>query len=106
MNNYRLVGTIMCTIGIMLFNGQNILASQPINFSDSNLKAAVEAELGISDPNATDMLELTTLYAMASDIKDLTGLEYATNMRYLDLWRNQITSHPKTLRSKMTIQPS
>ena len=50
-------------------------------FADANLKAAVEAELGITDPNASDMLGLTYLDAHDLGIVDLNGIQYATNLQ-------------------------
>ena len=67
-----------------------VLAEEPVYFADPNLKAAVEEELGISDPNATDMLALTYLSANNKGIVYLTGLEYALNLTYLFLYNNQI----------------
>jgi len=64
----------------------------PVFFADANLKAAVEAALGVTDPTATDMLGLTGLTASSSNITDLTGLEYATNLTHLYLFSNQISS--------------
>jgi hypothetical protein len=39
-----------------------VMAQGPVYFADANLKAAVEAQLGFSDPVPGDMLDLTTLY--------------------------------------------
>jgi Leucine-rich repeat (LRR) protein len=61
-----------------------------VYFEDANLEAAVEAELGIDDPNAAEMLLLTFLAASSSEIFDLTGLEYATNLTELYLGGNPI----------------
>ena len=66
------------------------MAEDPVNFPDANLKAEVESALGISDPTPTDMLSLTFLHATASGILDLTGIEYATHLTTLSLFRNQI----------------
>ena len=73
-----------------------VWAEGPVYFADANLKAAVEAELGISDPNATDMLGLTELDDDYSGIVDLTGLEYATNISQLILQYNFIDSNDLT----------
>jgi len=51
----------------------------PVYFVDANLKACVEAALGITDPTPTDMLALGSLTCQNRGITDLTGLEYATN---------------------------
>jgi len=65
--------------------------SVPVVFADASLKAAVEAELGISNPTQTDMLGLTGNFnARESGIIDLSGLEYATNLTSLSLQDNQI----------------
>jgi hypothetical protein len=67
-----------------------VLAEDPVHFADQNLKAVVEQALGIADPNATDMLGLTSLDARSKNVSDLTGLEYALNLALLDVHRNQI----------------
>ncbi|MBN1764561.1 MAG: leucine-rich repeat domain-containing protein [Sedimentisphaerales bacterium] len=61
-----------------------------VYFTDLNLKTAVETQLGITDPNASDMLDLTDLYAVGRNISDLSGLEYALNLTQLNLWFNNI----------------
>jgi len=66
-------------------------AEDPVYFADTNLKACVEAQLGISDPTPTDMLGLNSLTCTYSGITDLNGLEYATNLTGLDLRGNQIS---------------
>ncbi|MHC4748589.1 MAG: leucine-rich repeat domain-containing protein [Planctomycetota bacterium] len=63
----------------------------PVSFRDPQLKACIEAHLGITDPAPTDMLELRELICTEGDIFDLTGLEYAINLIYIDLRDNQIT---------------
>ena len=68
-----------------------VLAEEPVYFPDVNLRAAVEAELGITDPTPTDMLGLTYLDAGGRGIVDLTGLEYAKNLTMLTLDGNQIS---------------
>ena len=73
------------------FFAVSALADNPVDIPDENLKAAIEAELGISNPNATDMLELTELSAAEKDIVDLTGIEYATNLQELYLDGNIIS---------------
>ncbi|MFH1726781.1 MAG: leucine-rich repeat domain-containing protein [Elusimicrobiota bacterium] len=66
------------------------MAEDPVQFADANLKAAVEAALGKSDPTPTDMLSLTNLYAVYGGITALSGLEHATNLTHLQLQYNQI----------------
>ena len=66
-------------------------AEDPVYFVDSNLKAAVEDALWTSDPTPTDMLGLTFLYAVSEGIASLEGLEYARNLKSLDLSCNKIS---------------
>lgn len=65
-------------------------AEEPVDFPDPNLKDCVEAKLGISDPTPTDMLGLTSLTCQFRGVVNLTGLEYATNLTWLDMPHNQI----------------
>ncbi len=65
-------------------------AADPVYFPDERLELAVEAELWIDDPTAAEMLWLTSLRATSQEIRDLTGLEYATNLCTLQLTHNQI----------------
>jgi parallel beta-helix repeat protein len=65
-------------------------AHDGVYFADSNLKAAVEAELGTSNPTPADMMQLTKLQVYNKGIVDLTGLEYATQMHTLYLDGNSI----------------
>jgi len=83
-------------IGLMALAGllglsQLVMAQAPVYFADANLKAAVESQLGISDPTPTDMRSLTSLDTNNSGIEDLTGIEYATNLSTLYLSPNQIS---------------
>ena len=66
-------------------------ACDSILIPDANLKAAIEAALGVTDPTPVDMLNLTTLFASNTSIADLTGIEYATNLDPLFLQNNQIS---------------
>jgi len=63
----------------------------PVFFVDENLKACVEAALGVLNPTPNDMLGLIWLDAHAEDISDLTGLEYATNIEHLDIRSNDVS---------------
>ena len=62
----------------------------PVRFVDPNLKAAVERQLGVREPNTSDMLKLTELSANKRGISDLAGLEHARNLRILYLNGNRI----------------
>ena len=55
----------------------------PVNIPDANLRAAIAAELGKApnEPITPDeMATLTVLVAPGQGIRDLTGLEFATNL--------------------------
>ena len=65
-----------------------------VSIPDRNLAAAVRKTLGLtSNAQITDqaMQKLTRLEAKERRIKSLTGLEYATQLEFLELRRNQIT---------------
>jgi len=73
-------------------------ATQLVQFVDSHLKDAViktlEEVYGIpvqETPNNKDMEKLDVLDASQSDIKNLTGLEAATNLRSLNLNDNMVS---------------
>ena len=68
--------------------------AQTVDIPDSNLRAAIETDLGKAsgDPiTAAEMETLTFFRAIDANISDLTGLEYATNLTYLFLWNNSIS---------------
>ena len=68
--------------------------AQVINIPDLNLRAAVEKALGKASGatiTTADMTTLTRLDANEAGISDLTGLEHATNLRDLHLWRNSVS---------------
>jgi len=64
-----------------------VLAEDPADIPDPALKAAIEEALGVENPTPTDMLGLAELVAPMKRITDLTGLQYAANLRWLDLSR-------------------
>jgi Leucine-rich repeat (LRR) protein len=65
----------------------------PVEFLDANLEASVRAELKRPSGAITrnDMKKLHRLNAWNCGIKTLSGLEYATNLDWVNLARNQIT---------------
>jgi hypothetical protein len=65
-------------------------AEEPVHFADPGLQAAVEEALWLPDPTPSDMLDLTYLDASHRLISNLTGLEYATNLRKLNVKGNNI----------------
>lgn len=63
-----------------------------VKFKDDNLKALIKEQLGLErDLRASDLEKLDYLYLDESDIKDLTGLEYATNLVDFHLAGNAFT---------------
>ena len=81
---FSILVLIMTTAGVAL-------SEQPVYFAETNLKAAVEKALGVSEPNSEDMLGLTELNASSKGIVELAGLEYATNLIHLKLYSNRIS---------------
>ena len=72
-----------------------VFGQTAINMPDPGLAAAVRDALGLAatDPiTDTALLGLTRLEADTRNISDLTGLEHATNLTYLDLTDNLITN--------------
>ncbi len=66
----------------------------PVTIPDAKLRAAIEAALGkASGATITkgEMKALTVLNANKAGIRDLTGLESATNLTYLNLFSNTIS---------------
>ena len=75
--------------------------AQTVNIPDPNLRAAVEnalrKPLGATITRA-DMATLTQFVAANANISDLTGLEAATNLTFLDLGGNSISDISSLLR--------
>ena len=73
-----------------------VTAASPVDVTipDANLRAAVEQALGKQGGEtitSAEMERMTYLYCGARDIKDLTGLEFATGLDELELAVNAIT---------------
>ena len=78
---------------VMLMSlGELARAEDPVYFAEPALKTAVEEALNRLNPTPTHMLNLTTLKLNFADIHYLTGLEYATNLQYLEVHDNLIGS--------------
>ena len=61
---------------------------------DTDLRAAIESELGVAsgdDITPADMETLTELIATDKNIRNLTGLEYATKLKVLNLRDNSVS---------------
>ncbi len=71
------------------------MSPRSVTIADANLRAVIGDSLSIS-PDSTitnaDMLGLTRLDAPNKDIRDLTGLEFATKLDTLDLSNNSISN--------------
>ena len=70
--------------------GRVTTSEEPIVFVDPKLKLVVEAALGVANPTPTDMLALTSLDGAGEEIRNLEGLQFASNLVWLDLWANPI----------------
>ena len=83
----------LCTF-IALCNWSSITFSQIVEIPDPNLKQAIREALTLSDEiplTQQEMQRLTRLEAPEKQIEDLTGLEYASNLKWLRLQRNNIS---------------
>ena len=78
-------------VAVMLLPG-SVYGEDPVSFDDENLKECVESELETLDPTPSDMLQLTRFSVRHSKIKELGGLDYATNLSTLNLSFNRIES--------------
>ena len=68
--------------------------STPVTIPDVNLRAAIEAALGKASGETITKGEMSTLVrlrAKDASIRDLTGLEFATNLGDLKLYDNNLT---------------
>ena len=83
------------------------VSAQVVEIPDSNLESAIRQTLELPDNSPItpqEMLRLTELDAKRRGITDLTGLEFATNLGFLDLGGNQITDiTPLASLSNLTI---
>ena len=82
--------TILLFCTLLLVIAGVVKAEDPVVFNDPALETAVRQKLGIpTNPiMPADMLDLTQLEARSKGIVNLTGLEYATNLRILFLGKN------------------
>ena len=88
------------------FTATAVLLNTPVTVSDAALHAAITSALSKS-PNSnltvSDMLKLATLTVNSANIRELTGLEQASNLTALSLNRNNLSDiAPLTGLSKLT----
>jgi hypothetical protein len=76
----------------VVFVAPVVVTGQPVSFRAPALKAAVEAQLHVTDPTPADMLKLAYLVAAEKHIDDLAGLEFAVNLATLNLIANSISN--------------
>ena len=75
------------------FMATAILLNSPVTIPDVALRAKIAVALGNQDGifTVSDMLTLTTLIANNANIRDLTGLQHASNLTTLSLDKNRIS---------------
>ena len=84
----RLFITITILFSLLLSSLSQAQGNRPIDFPDTALRAKIAEALGKRKNaviTAADMLALTELRAPNANIRDLTGLEHAHNLRELNL---------------------
>ena len=77
------------------FTATAVLLSAPVAVSDVALHTAIASVLNKSSSSnltVSDMLKLTTLTANNADIRELTGLEHASNLTTLSLNGNNLSN--------------
>ena len=82
------------TVGIEQTVIFNAVAEAAVDIPDTNLRAAVETALGKAKNDSITPSEIATLMrleASEAGIRDLTGLEHATSLTYLDLWKSSVS---------------
>ena len=89
----RCVPVITCVVIVTLFIPQSVPA-QVVEIPDPNLRQAIRETLNLPDENPItqpEMLRLKQLELLRKQIKDITGLQHAKNLTFLNLADNQIT---------------
>ena len=83
----------ICAIGVLMLGAVAYAQPSPVDIPDPNLRAAIADVLNIAhDAPITqeDMNRLADLDAQDQGIANLTGLEFATNLTFLQLQANRI----------------
>ena len=81
---YTFIGTVTGYSGKV---NLTLIVSQVINFPDANLEQAIREQINkpTGDIFRSDVENVTSLYALDKDIKDISGIEYLTNLQELVL---------------------
>ena len=95
MKRYFAINILFCLlITANSLPGLDLSDAQVVEIPDPNLREAIREQLQLPDGTLItqqEMLKLIDLAAPRSQIADLTGLEYATNLTGLSLWGNSIS---------------
>ena len=89
----RFLRTVLTVFLTLTFTAPFAMA-QVVNIPDANLRIRIEAFLSKDPGDAiteADMQTLILFSAVNADIRDLTGLEHATNLVWLELDDNAIS---------------
>ena len=87
----------------------NTVAGAAVDIPDPYLRAVIETALSKAEgkPIApSEMATLTRLEASEADIRDLTGLEHATNLTVLKFDNNSISDHLGTSELNQSHSPT
>ncbi len=88
------VVSLIFTACVFFFLPHRIATAQTVHIPDPNLRTVLESALGKevgSDITEVEMASLESLETIESGIRDLTGLESATNLTQLQLGLNEIS---------------
>ena len=86
--------SLILTAGVLFFGPHPIATAQTVDIPDPALRAALQAALGKeagADITQAEMASLKTLDAFDRGIRNLTGLEFATNLTELHLGLSRIS---------------
>jgi hypothetical protein len=91
--------SVCCILFLTLCHQANAAPTDPVSIPDTALRAFIESKLSktsgatITEQEMSGMTgELSANYVSGTKITNLTGLEYATNINRLYLWKHSITN--------------
>ena len=91
---FRQVLVLIFTVSMLLLTRSLIVNAETINIPDLKLRAVIEMALNKevgADITQEDMAKLESLEAFEVGINDLTGIEYAINLKVMSFGLNQIS---------------